>query len=358
MFGEIKKGMDRRSFFKWSGLSVLGLMIMDKIRPAIAGDAEDKKYWNDEGYFHQDNINVSEIDQGILKLKGLNLDGWKEYNVVYTDEWFPEWNFSERLERIQGMIDDPTKQPQWGGAHNPSVSSFGGVIPAPDAFNRSQFRLNNAIKGMGLAPKETEIDRMIQEMYAIWDEDDTTRVLHLKGMYTNRDQWDMNKQISLELYATPERLTHSFINWMENPLSTISFMGLRMRFAFPPPGDPVPGPAPVWMPTYELRCAAHMIHPMDPAFDDDDYEFKLIKFSNTVHDFYHHSPGEPPPVRETMSIGVIHYILEEFDNDFVGGKSKRVAFLRILDWPRSLYAKVFGKTKQLFARASRKSRVA
>jgi len=59
-----------------------------------------------------------------------------------------------------------------------------------------------------------------------------------------------------------------------------------------------------------------------------------------------------------MSIGVIHYILEEFDNDFVGGKSKRVAMIRILDWPRSLYAKVFGKTKQLFAKASRKSGVA
>ena len=357
MTQEIKKGLDRRSFFKWGGLSILGATILGKVRLAKAGDAEKKNYWNDEGYFHQDNVDASEISQGIIKLKGLNLDGWKEYNVVYTDQWFQEWNFSERLERIQGMIDDPNKQPQWGGAHNPSVSSFGGVEPASDAFNRSQFRLNNAIKGMGLAPKESEIDRMIMGMYDHWDDSDPDRVLYLKDMYSNRDQWDMNKQISLELYATPERLTHSFINWMENPLSTISFMGLRMRFAFPPPGDPVPGPAPVWMPTYELRCAAHMIHPMDPAFLDEDYEFKLIKFSNTVHDFYHHSAGEPPPDRDSMSIGVIHYILEEFDNDFVGGKSKRVAMRRILDWPKSLYAKVFGKTKKLFARDSSKTRV-
>jgi hypothetical protein len=143
---------------------------------------------------------------------------------------------------------------------------------------------------------------------------------------------------------------------MNNPLSNISFMGLRMRFAFPPYFDPVPGPAPVWMPTFELRVATHMIHPLDP--DVDDYERKLITFSNTIHDFFHHSEGQLPPTPEDMDIGVIHYILEEFDNDFVGGKSKRVAWLRILDWPKSLYAKFFGKTKQLFAKASGRSRIA
>ena len=235
---------------------------------------------------------------------------------------------------------------------------------------------------MGLAPKEACIDSMIQGLLDHWDDLEEDRLLHLKSIYSNRDLWDMNKQISLELYATPTRLTHSFINWMENPLATISFMGLRMRFCVDDDNDGIceagdevphkflmPNPVPPheppmiwvhlpWMPTYELRCAAHMIHPMDPAFGDDDYEFKLIKFSNTVHDFYHHRKGDPIPVRETMSIGVVHYILEEFDNDFVMGKSTRVAMHRILDWPRSLYAKVFGKTKQIFAKASRKTRVA
>ena len=55
-------------------------------------------------------------------------------------------------------------------------------------------------------------------------------------------------------------------------------------------------------------------------------------------------PGEPPPGREDMDIGVIHYISEEFDNYWgSAGQSKRVAWLRILDLPRTMYAKVFGK---------------
>ena len=352
------KELNRRTFFKLGGLSLLGMTVWSKLKPGFAGNAEQKKYWNDEGYFHQDNINISKIDQGIIRLKGANLDGWKEYNVVYTDEWFQEWNFSERLERIQSMINEPDKQPQWGGAHNPSVASYCRVLPDDEAFNRTQFFLNNSIKGMGLAPKETEIDGMLAALIDHWDDSDTDRILLLQSIYSNRDLWDMNKQISLELYATPERLTHSFINWMNNPLSNICFMGLRMRFPFPPYFDPTPVPGVPWMPTYELRTAAHMIHPMDPAFDDDNYEFKLIRFSNTIHDFYHHSAGEPPPVREEMDIGVIHYICEEFDNDFIMGISKRVAMRRILDWPGTLYARIFGKTKRLLAKASGKTRIA
>jgi hypothetical protein len=144
---------------------------------------------------------------------------------------------------------------------------------------------------------------------------------------------------------------------MNNPLANIDFMGLRMRMPYPPYFDPTPVPGVPWMPTFELRTCAHMIHPMDPAFDDENYEFKLVKFSNTIHDFFHHSEGVPPPTPEEMDIGVIHHILEEFDNDFIMGKSKRVAWLRILDWPKNMYAKFFGKTKQIFAKASGRSRI-
>ena len=366
MLEEIKKGMDRRSFFRWSGLSFLGMMVLDKVRPSLSLADQPKDYWNDEGYFHQDKVDSSKLDQGIIRAKGLeNKDNnWADYNVVDAEQWFWEWNFSERVERLDKMIynieNNISEPPQWGGAHNPSVASHSMILPDDDAFNRSNFSLNNAIKGMGLGPKEEHIDGMLADLVdpANWDAEEIDRVHHLKSIYTNRDLWDTNKQISLELYATPERLTHSFINWMNNPLANISFMALRMRFAFPPYFDPVPGPAPVWMPTYELRTCAHMIHPLDPAFDDGNYEFKLTKFSNTIHDFFHHTPGQLPPEREDMDIGVIHYILEEFDNDFVGGKSTRVAWLRILDWPKSLYAKFFGKTKQMFAKASGRSRIA
>ncbi len=350
--------IDRRNFFKLSGISILGMTVLSKVKPVFAGDAGKKKYWNDEGCFHQDTIDISQINEGKIRVKGLNLDGWKTYSVVQTEEWFQEWNFSERVERIDSMINNPSAMPQWGGAHNPSVASYSRVLPEEDAFNRTQFSLNNAIKGMGLAPKKSTIDDVIQSLYDHWEDAEEDRLLHLRSLYTNRDLWDMSKQISLELYATPTRLTHSFINWMHNPLSNICFMGLRMRFPFPPYNDPTPVPGMPWMPTYELRTAAHMIHPMDPAFGETDYEFKLIKFSNTVHDFYHHQAGQMPPQPEDMDIGVIHYVLEEFDNDFIMGKSKRVAMLRILDWPRKMYARLFEKTRNIFTGKARHTRIA
>lgn len=351
MTQEIKKGMDRRSFFKWSGLSVATMMMYDKIIPSIAKAKKggNQDYWNEEGYFHQDNVDISEIDQGIIRVKVLNWPGygWREYNVVSAEAGFVNWDFKERIARIDKMLAG--SMPAFGGAHNPFVASHGLIPPDPDAWNRSQFSLNNAVKGMGLAPTREAIDGIIQGLYDNWEASTNARLLHLKDIYgiNNRTLWDMNKQVSLELYATPEHNTHSFLNWMENPLSNVSFMALEMQFSPPPPK----------LPCYELRAIAHMIHPLDP--DVDEYEFKLTKFSNTVHDFFHHTPGQPPPEPEDMNIGVIHYILEEFDNYWgSAAQSKRVARLRILDWPESLYAKVFGKTKQVFAKISGSSRIA
>ena len=51
MAGGIKKELDRRSFFKWSGLSVLGMMILDKVRPSQSlADGKPKDYWNEYAY--------------------------------------------------------------------------------------------------------------------------------------------------------------------------------------------------------------------------------------------------------------------------------------------------------------------
>lgn len=346
MTEEFKKGMDRRSFFKWSGLSVLGLMVLDKIRPSSSSaEGETDEYWNEEGYFHQETVDTKKLNQNIIKAR---IEGeWQEYNVVNVEQTFIDWNFTERINRIDKMIGGT--MPAFGGAHNPSVASYGGVLPDPDAWNRSQFSLNNAIKGMGLTPKRSKINQVLNGLYDHWDDSSEDRLLHLRDIYSNRDLWDMDKQVSLELYAYPGHNTHSFLNWMSNPLANIDFMALEFQFYPPPPK----------LPTYELRTIARMVHPLDPAFADNDYEFLLTKFSNTIHDFFHHTPGQLPPEREDMNIGVIHYILEEFDNYWRStGQSKRVAWLRILDWPKNMYAKVFGKTKQVFAKASGKSRIA
>ena len=80
----IKKEMDRRSFFKWSGLSVLGMIIVDKVRPSLSlANGKPKDYWNEDGYFRQDNVDVSNIDQGIVRAKVEGNKGkWQDYNVV------------------------------------------------------------------------------------------------------------------------------------------------------------------------------------------------------------------------------------------------------------------------------------
>lgn len=333
MSEQIKKGMDRRSFLKWSGLSILTTFILDKVRPSLA-EGREKDYWNEFGYFHQDNIDISNIKDEIIRAKLCgSRNGWQNYNVVSADQGFIDWNFTERLNRIDMMIGG--EMPAFGGAHNPFVASYGGVLPHPDDWNRSQFSLNNAVKSMGLTPKEDKVDDIIQGLYEHWLSSEIQRLQHLKKIYANRDLWDMNKQISLELYAYPGHNTHSFRNWMKNPLATIGFMATELQFSPPPPK----------LPSYELRAVAHMIHPLDPAVDE--YELKLTKFANTIRDFFHHVQGQPPPEPEDMAIGVIYYICEGFDNYWGSeGQSNRVASLRILDWPKNLYAKAFDKTGQ------------
>lgn len=332
MSEKIKRGIDRRSFFKWSGLTALSIVMFNKIRPSLARGTE-KNFWNEFGYFHQDNVDINNIDQGVIRAK---IDGsrgkvWQEYNVVYPEQSFIDWNFTDRINRIDKMIQGI--MPLFGGAHHPFVASYGGNLPHPDDWNRSQFSLNNAVKSMGLTPKKEVIDDVINGLYNHWDDSDEDRLYHLQDIYSNRSLWDMNKQVSLELYAYPGHNTHSFRNWMENPLATIGFMAFEFQ-SYPPPPK---------LPSYELRTLAHMIHPLDP--DIDEYEFKLTKFANTVRDFFHHVPEQPPPGPEDMHIGVIHYICEEFDNYWGSiGQSKRVASLRILELPKKLYAKISGRS--------------
>ena len=208
---------------------------------------------------------------------------------------------------------------------------------------------------MGLTPKKDEIDDIIQGLYDHWYDSEQGRLQHLRDIYKNRDLWDMNKQISLELYAFPGHNTHSFRNWMENPLATIGFMAVEPEFS-PPISQPI-SPTTLRLPSYELRTIAHMIHPLDS--DVDEYEFKLTKFANTIRDFFHHRAEQAPPEPEDMAIGVIYYICEGFDNYWgAEGQSTRVASLRILDWPKNLYAKIFHKRRQGLAKDSGISRIA
>ena len=283
--------------------------------------SDDAGYFNDQGYFRQTCIDLTDSDRGIIRAnlfspaaKDRMVRSWHTFSTACADESFIDWNFTERTTRIDRMLGGTMTA--FGGAHNPSVASYGGLLPQDAGWNASQFTLNNAIKGMGLAPSRHAIDEMIDGLHERWNHHERQRLLHLRDLYSDRSLWDMSRQISLELYARPHNLTHSFLNWMENPLANISFMALEFRRESLPPQ----------LPTYELRTLVHMLHPCDPAFSENTYECKLVRFANLVHDFFHHREGQPISGPAAMHIGVVHYICEEFDNYWgPAGRGRRVA---------------------------------
>lgn len=283
--------------------------------------SDDTGYFNEQGYFRQNCIDLTDIARGTIRArlfspaeKDRMVRSWHTFSTACADERFIAWNFAERTTRIERMLGGTMTA--FGGAHNPSVASYGGLLPQSDGWNASQFTLNNAIKGMGLAPSRDAIDGMIRGLQERWSHTAMQRLLYLKELYSDRSLWDMSKQISLELYARPHNLTHSFLNWMENPLASISFMALEFSQESMPPQ----------LPTYELRTLVHMVHPRDPAFSENTYECKLVIFANLIHDFFHHREGQAITETAAMHIGVVHYICEEFDNYWgPAGRGRRVA---------------------------------
>ena len=113
-------------------------------------------------------------------------------------------------------------------------------------------------------------------------------------MYANRDLWDRTRLVSLELYAKPDFETHTFLNQMENPVSSVVFLDI---------------------PSYELRTIAQLLHPKDPALNN--YEKKIVTYINAIHTYMHsHFKAVVP--------AVIYHIIEQFDNSpGRGGDKKR-----------------------------------
>ncbi len=318
--------MERRSFLKGGALSILGAAAIGDGEAFCLDASSQKNYWNNDGYFHQSNVDVSRINQGLIRakiFKACQTKGassmskkWQTFQVVDAEQKLVDWLFWDHINKIQQIMEG--KDMEFGGAHDVPVASFGGVRPPVNTWNRSAFSINNAIKGVGFCPTDSAIDDIINAVAAHWKDTATAKMEFLLGLYADKTLWDMSKQVSLELYATPDRLTHSFRNWMENPIATICFMAVHMVTSSTPPT----------LPSYELRTIPHMIHPLDPAFPDNDSEFKIVNYINMIHDFFPHGGSSPPnpPEREDMHIGVIHYVCEEFDNYWgKDAQSKRVA---------------------------------
>jgi len=168
--------------------------------------------------------------------------------------------------------------PELGGPHSGAVATYG--LGRLD----SRFTLNNAIKGIGLAPRDHKIGEAISRLRETYESPMPEKMQVLKSFYENPDFIDWRKQTSLELYATPDFETHTFLNVMENPIATLVFLDI---------------------PSIELRTIARIVHPNDETALGTEKE--LLEFVNLAHSYMH---GEFPRLYPLL----LFYIVEEFDN--------------------------------------------
>lgn len=277
--------LPRRAFLKMAGLSVpLGAMLA-KIPQALAGPWEQgrKNYWR-EGIFSQDNVDMSKINQGIIRASINNR--WEEYRMVELNEAFMEWNLKARLEYLKIIAEG--HMPSLAGPHAAAVATHGG------GRRDSRFTLNNAIKGMGFVPKAERIQELTEKFKRTMNADMEERLEILQDNYRQGELWDRTKQVSLELYARSDFETHTFLNLMANPVATIVFTD---------------------MPSYELRAIARIIHPQDPNVPQGERD--LLEYSNLAHGYFHGG------AERRYSLLCFH-IIEQFDNSPGAGMGVRV----------------------------------
>lgn len=268
--------MDRRNFLKTIGFVTPIIVFLGHIPKLLWGgkwEHSNKKFWKDKR-FTQNTVDMSGYSRGVIKAR---IDGnWQEFRIKEASREFVKWNAEKRLEFLEHIKTG--KMPGWGGPHSGAVATYG--LGRLD----SKFTLNNAIKGIGLAPKDENIDEAIEGLKQTYDNPMPEKMDVLKSFYKKPAFFDWRKQTSLELYATPEFETHTFLNVMDNPIATLVFLDI---------------------PSFELRTIVRIVHPEDETALAS--EKKLLEFVNLAHEYMH---GKFPRMYPLL----LFYIVEEFDN--------------------------------------------
>ncbi len=279
--------MERRNFLRVGGISAAMLALWRQVLYSMdkrVFQHQSSGFWKGD-YFHQKTVDTSRVRSGLIRAK---VGGkWREYELKELNDAFMSWNTKDRLANLETMKGG--KMPDWSGAHNAAVATFG--------KNRgdSLFTLNNAIKGTGLCPKEERLPELIDRLKSTQNNDYPEKFAVLESLYQDDSLWDRKKLISLELYVNPDFETHTFLNQMENPVSTIVYLDI---------------------PSYEIRTIARLLHPADP--DLDPYEKNMVSYINTIHSYMHSHFTDIVPA-------VLYHVIEVFDNSPAGrgGEGKR-----------------------------------
>lgn len=233
----------------------------------------EKNFWKDKKFI-QETVDMSGYKKGKIKAK---IDGkWQEFTIRSASDAFIKWNKEKRLEFLDKIKTG--KFPGWGGPHSGAVATYG--LGRLD----SKFTVNNAIKGIGLAPNDDNLDKTIKRLKETYENPMPEKMDILKSFYEDQSNIDWRKQTSLELYSTAEFETHTFLNIMDNPIATIVFLDI---------------------PSFELRTIARIVHPEDESAIPS--EKKLLEFVNLAHEYMHGKFKRMFPL-------LLFYIVEEFDN--------------------------------------------
>ncbi len=260
---------------------LIGLLFIFVVLLSCEKQSEDKgniyassDFWKDS-YFHQTNVIIPESGDSTIQAK---VDGkWQKFELQNFPERFIEWNIQRRVNTIERFRRK--EMPELAGPHNGIVASYG--------FERkdSKLKLNNAVKGMGFLPKREKLSEIIKLLEDTNDAPFPEKLDHLASFYQNADSlFDLDKQVSLELYSTPEFETQTFLNQMTNPISTIVFLDI---------------------PCFKLKTIVRLLHPDDPNLTE--YEKNVVKYVNLVHSYFHGKFSK-------QFIAVIYYVSEIYDN--------------------------------------------
>ncbi len=256
-------------------LIALGVMhARDTVDPA--------EFWKD-GYCVQ--TTATTPAEGAKSIRAQMEGEWKELPLVPFPQAFWDWNRSRRqeyLEIFREMLDqgaESSRSPQLSGPHNGMVATWGA------ARQDSQFKLNNAVKGMGFLPREDNIAALIALLQSKLEASLAEKLDVLDSLYAAAEQtFSPDRLVSLELYSEPGYNTQTFINQMVSPACVTVWLDI---------------------PTYKIKQIARLLHPLDPNLSL--YEKQVVQYVNLMHSFFH---GNFP----RDYIAVIYFNVEVYDS--------------------------------------------
>lgn len=287
-----KKKLNRRQFLGKAGKLGGAVFLSSFAGKALAGEWEQgmEEFWT-EGTFKQDTVDASREAEGIVRAF---IDGrWEEFRTLELPQPFMDWNLSARLEVLENISlmfsGEGGSPPSLAGPHNAAMATWGG------SRADSRLEINNAFKGMGLCPRRLIIKDLLARMEELMSGGMGPRLQYLINLYSDAANFDLTKMISLELYSTQEFETHTFINLMERPTTSLVFLDNK---------------------SYEVRGIGQLVAPGDTEAGD--YAADIVKYTNMAHSLFH---GDFP----RLYPGILVHVTAVFDNTPGSGRGVRIA---------------------------------